>query len=148
MGINRRCILKSDDVISFNEPVNRIFQFDNSHQESHGLPDDIFGRYHVGRQLGSGAQGMVRLVIDRKTCESYAMKHVTKNGSVNTLGYVNDERIHREVDIMRNLNHPNVIRCHEVIMKPNAVYMVCEAQVKQTFRKKNSKFRFFRFADS
>lgn len=111
-------------MVSFNEPVNRIFQFDHSHQESHGLPNDVFDRYHVGRQLGSGAQGMVRLVIDRRTCESFAMKQVIKNGSVNTLGYVNDERIHREVDIMRNLDHPNIIRCKDVIMKPNAVYMV------------------------
>lgn len=123
--MNRRRILKSGDVVSLNEPVNRIFHFDNSYQESYGLPDDVFDRYHIGRQLGSGAQGMVHLVIDRRTCQTFAMKQVMKNGSINTLGYVNDERIHREVDIMRNLNHPNIIRCHDVIMKPNAVYMVC-----------------------
>lgn len=122
--MNRRRILKSDDVISFNETVNRIFSFDNSHQESHGLPDDVFARYHIGKQLGSGAQGMVRLVIDRRSCECFAMKQVLKSGSSNTLGGANDEKIHREVEIMRNLNHPNIIRCKEVIMKPNAVYMV------------------------
>lgn len=88
------------------------------------MPEDVFDRYHVGRQLGSGAQGTVRLVIDRRTCESFAMKHMIKNGSTNTLGCINDERIQREVDIMRNINHPNIITCKEVIMKPNAVYMV------------------------
>lgn len=124
VGMRRRRILKSDDVISFNEPANRIFQFDNTHQESHGLPDDIFARYHVGNQLGSGAQGMVRLVTDRRTCESFAMKQVNKSNSSNTLGCVDDDKIHREVEIMRNLNHPNIIRCKEVIMKPNAVFMV------------------------
>ncbi|XP_037052409.1 ovarian-specific serine/threonine-protein kinase Lok [Bradysia coprophila] len=126
IGMHRRRILKSDDVIAFNEPSNRIFHFDNSYQESHGLPEDVFSRYHVGKQLGSGAQGMVRLVMDRRTCECFAMKQVNKSGSTNTLGSVNDEKIHREVEIMRKLNHPNIIRCKEVIMKPNAVYMILE----------------------
>lgn len=111
-------------MVSFNEPANKFFHFVNSYHESYGVPDDIFDLYHIGRQLGSGAQGMVRLVIDRRTCETYAMKQVQKNGSANTLGYLNDERINREVDIMRSIEHPNIIRCHEVIMKPDSVYMV------------------------
>ncbi|KAJ6649758.1 Ovarian-specific serine/threonine-protein kinase Lok [Pseudolycoriella hygida] len=123
IGIYEKRILKSDDVVSFNEPGNKIFHFDNSYQESYGVPEDIFQLYHIGRQLGSGAQGLVRLVIERKTCQTFAMKSVQKNGSANTLGSVNDERIHREVDIMRSLNHRNIIRCYDIIMKPNAVYM-------------------------
>lgn len=122
--MNQRRIIKSDDVISFNEPNNRIFSFDNSYQESYGLPNEVFDLYHVGKVLGSGAQGTVRLVIDRITCETFAMKQVQKNGSANTLGHLNNERIHREVEIMTSLNHANIIRCHKVIMTPQTVYMV------------------------
>lgn len=141
--MNQRRILKSDDVISFNEPVNKIFSFDNSYQESYGLPDEIFNRYYVGRLLGSGAQGMVRLIIDRITCETFAMKQVQKNGSGNTLGHLNNERIHREVQIMRTLNHPNIIRCHDVIMLPQAVYMVCI----EKFKRFEAKFIYLFLAD-
>lgn len=114
-------------MVSFNEPFNRFFQFVNFYQESYGLPDDIFERYHIGRQLGSGAQGTVRLIVDRKTCEKFAMKHVNNNGfaaSSNKIEPITDARIMREVCIMTTLSHPNIIRCKDVIIKPNSVYMV------------------------
>ena len=111
-------------MISFIEPVNKIFGFTNSYQESYGIPTVIFNRFHIGKELGCGAQGIVRLIIDRRTCRKFAMKQVTKYGSAGSLGSFSDEQINREVTIMKKLNHPNLIRCYEVIMTPNAVLMV------------------------
>lgn len=116
--------MKSNDIISFNDPTTRIFCFENCYQETYGLPDEVFNRYYIGRELGSGAQGMVRLVINRTSCDSFAMKQVSKHGSSTTLGNLNDERINREITIMTNLNHTNIMRCHDVIITQKAVYMV------------------------
>lgn len=124
IGRNQKRILKSNDEISFNDPINKIFDFDNTYNESYGLPADIFNRYHIGEQLGTGAQGTVRLVYDRRTCETFAMKEVKWNHSINTMEHTKNERICREMDFMRLLKHPNIIRCDDVIVKEHAVYMV------------------------
>lgn len=68
----------------------------------------INSTYYISRKLGHGACGVVRLVYDKLTCLEFAMKHVKKNGLVETtrVKSLNEaERVMNEVHIMKSLDH-------------------------------------------
>ncbi|XP_017081497.1 LOW QUALITY PROTEIN: ovarian-specific serine/threonine-protein kinase Lok [Drosophila eugracilis] len=131
IGTNKMRILKNDDVISLSHPTYKAFVFkDLSPNESIGLPDEINKTYYVNRKLGSGAYGLVRLVYDTRTCQQFAMKIVKKNmlsGSARpSTNFSDPDRVLNEAKIMKNLSHPCVVRMHDIVDKPDSVYMVLE----------------------
>ncbi|KAH8352800.1 ovarian-specific serine/threonine-protein kinase Lok isoform X1 [Drosophila takahashii] len=131
IGTNRKRILKNDDVISLSHPTYKAFVFkDLSPNESIGLPEEINKNYYVNRKLGSGAYGLVRLVYDTRTCQQFAMKIVKKNmlsGSARpSTNFSDPDRVLNEAKIMKNLSHPCVVRMHDIVDKPDSVYMVLE----------------------
>lgn len=103
---------------------------DLSPNEAIGLPSEITETYYINRKLGSGAYGLVRLVYERRTCEQFAMKIVKKNMlevSAHPNNHLNDPvRVLNEAKIMKNLSHPCVVRMHDIVDKPDSVYMVLE----------------------
>ncbi|XP_037960574.1 ovarian-specific serine/threonine-protein kinase Lok [Teleopsis dalmanni] len=128
IGINKKRILVNDDTISISHPNYKAFVFkDLGSNEAQGLPKDITASYYVSRKLGSGACGLVQLVYDKKTCEQYAMKIVKKNLLSENQNQLNDpNRVLNEVKIVKDLAHPCVIKMHDIIDKPDSVYMVLE----------------------
>ncbi|XP_052851672.1 ovarian-specific serine/threonine-protein kinase Lok isoform X2 [Drosophila gunungcola] len=131
IGTNKMRILKNDDVISLSHPTYKAFVFkDLSPNESIGLPEEINKTYYVNKKLGSGAYGLVRLVYDTRTCQQYAMKIVKKNmlsGSARpSTNFSDPDRVLNEAKIMKNLSHPCVVRMHDIVDKPDSVYMVLE----------------------
>jgi len=103
---------------------------DLSPNEAIGLPEEINKTYYVNRKLGSGAYGLVRLVYDTRTCQQFAMKIVKKNmlsGSARpSTNFSDPDRVLNEAKIMKNLTHPCVVRMHDIVDKPDSVYMVLE----------------------
>jgi len=102
---------------------------DLSPNESIGLPEEINKTYYVNRKLGSGAYGLVRLVYDTRTCQQFAMKIVKKNmlsGARPSTNFSDPDRVLNEAKIMKNLSHPCVVRMHDIVDKPDSVYMVLE----------------------
>ncbi|XP_032595136.1 ovarian-specific serine/threonine-protein kinase Lok isoform X1 [Drosophila grimshawi] len=131
IGTNKTRILQNDDIIALSHPTYKAFVFkDLSPNEAIGLPAEITATYYINRKLGSGAYGLVRLVYERRTCEQFAMKIVKKNMlevSAHPNNNLNDpERVLNEAKIMKNLSHPCVVRMHDIVDKPDSVYMVLE----------------------
>mmetsp|Transcript_75881 Transcript_75881/g.180306 ORF Transcript_75881/g.180306 Transcript_75881/m.180306 type:complete len:769 (+) Transcript_75881:82-2388(+) len=75
----------------------------------------LLEEYSVGQTLGEGAFGVVYACTNRKTGEQVAVKMVDK---VETPVAA----IKREAEMMRNLSHPNIVRCHQVFYER---YFVC-----------------------
>ena len=63
-------------------------------------------RYEVKRKIGQGSFGDVHLVIHRQTQKLYAIKEIQT--SFSNRKEQND--ITREVEILSNLAHPNIVR--------------------------------------
>lgn len=117
----------NNDWIALSHPDFKAFQYkDLSPNEAHGLPDEISQNYYVGRKLGAGACGIVRLVYDRYTCEPYAMKQIQKNVLAPSTATTDFRRIMNEVLIMRELQHPCVIKMHNIINTPTSVFILLE----------------------
>ncbi|KAI7864862.1 hypothetical protein BDF14DRAFT_1987116 [Spinellus fusiger] len=73
----------------------------------------IIGDYYVGKTLGKGASGRVKLGIHRQTGEQVAIKiiskaHLAANPAI-------EKAVRREIAIMKLIRHPNVMSLVDVI---------------------------------
>lgn len=83
---------------------------------------DIELRYRIEPQiLGSGHQGSVRGCIDRQTGRRYAVKSIRKSDP-----HVQAEGLAREVALLREIRHRNVIQLVDVYEDAEYVHLVTE----------------------
>lgn len=123
--MKNRQILLNNDVISLSHPQYKAFVYkDLSPNEAHGLPKNICAQYHIGRKLGSGACGVVRLVYHHKTCKAFAMKHIKKNQLMTN--QTEPKRIINEAIIMKSLQHPCVVRMHDIVDNTDSLFIMLE----------------------
>lgn len=85
----------------------------------------IFGKYELGKLLGCGAFAKVYHAREINTGKSVAIKVINKNNISNKDG-LPDKKIEREVCIMRQLQHPYIVRLHEVLATKTKIYFVME----------------------
>ena len=75
------------------------------------------------RELGKGAFGLVILAIDKETNIEYALKKVERNLIIK---YKMQDYLRREVKIMYECDHPNIIRLFSHFEDQTDVYLVTE----------------------
>ncbi|XP_020580996.1 serine/threonine-protein kinase PEPKR2 [Phalaenopsis equestris] len=74
--------------------------------------------YILGREIGQGRFGSVRLCRSKASGEQFACKTLRKNG---------EETVHREVEIMQHISgHPNVVTLKAVFDDSECVHLVME----------------------
>ncbi|XP_026194590.1 calcium-dependent protein kinase 2 [Cyclospora cayetanensis] len=76
--------------------------------------------YVMDRTIGRGTWGEVKLVIDKQTKARRAAKKIPKC-------YIEDvDRFRQEIDIMKSLDHPNIVRLFETFEDLTDFYLVME----------------------
>ena len=70
----------------------------------------IFEKYCIEKTIGSGAFAKVKLAKHIRTHESVAIK-IFKKSKLQPDDFV---RIHKEIELTKKLNHPNIIKVYEV----------------------------------
>ena len=76
--------------------------------------------YEVVKQLGKGGYGKVYEVKNKKTGEIRACKHLSK------LNIKNLEKFRREIEILKKMDHPNIIKLFEVFESDRSIYLIME----------------------
>lgn len=85
---------------------------------------DAISDYKIGKTLGQGAYGKVKLATDTNTGHSVAVKVIDRNKLINRpLG---SKQLAQEINTMKILRHSNVVRLYEVIHTPAKIFMVME----------------------
>ena len=79
----------------------------------------ISKEYTMGKTLGSGAFGTVRLAIHKATKQTRAVKVLKKSEQ-------DMELLLREVEILSKLSHPNIMQIYEVFQDKTSFYIVSE----------------------
>ena len=79
--------------------------------------------YKVGPQVGSGSFGSVRKCLHIKTGQMRAVKIIEK-----VAGEVDKEKetLKKELEILRNLDHPNIVKLYEYYEDSRRYYIVTE----------------------
>ena len=86
-----------------------------------GKSEGLFlDNYDVIKQLGKGGYGKVYEVKNKKSNEIRACKHLSK------LNIKNLEKFEREINILINSDHPNIIKIYEIYESKKSLYLVME----------------------
>lgn len=80
-------------------------------------------RYEVGEKLGEGAVSVVHRGLDRELGRPVALKFLREN--LVSLDKVR-ERFHREAQSLARMDHPNVVKVHDVGQSPEKLFLVME----------------------
>ncbi|XP_022972049.1 CBL-interacting serine/threonine-protein kinase 1-like isoform X1 [Cucurbita maxima] len=81
------------------------------------------GKYELGKTLGEGNFGKVKLAVDLRSGRRYAVKILDKTKILH-LNF--SDQIKREISTLKLLRHPNVVRLYEVLASKTKIYMVME----------------------
>ncbi|KAH7100121.1 Pkinase-domain-containing protein [Auriculariales sp. MPI-PUGE-AT-0066] len=92
------------------------------------IPSDAFspaqlGQYHVVGDIAEGTFGKVKMARHVVTGHTVAMKYISKR--LINLQQIKT-RVYREVDYMRTLRHPHIIKLYEVINTASDIILVLE----------------------
>ncbi|KYQ91210.1 putative protein serine/threonine kinase [Tieghemostelium lacteum] len=77
--------------------------------------------YKITKQIGSGVYGEVLRGVNLKTLEIVAIKRMKKK-----FNNWNDCLQLREIKVLRELNHPNIVKLKDVILEGNDLFLVFE----------------------
>ncbi|KYN17642.1 Serine/threonine-protein kinase Chk2 [Trachymyrmex cornetzi] len=109
VGHGRRVIIGNNSEIALAKSSFSFYIFvsANAHETAYELPLGLKQRYVIGRRLGTGACGEVRLLFKKDGSETFAIKIIQKNyfsaGTGNILN--NPANVRNEVEILRKLKH-------------------------------------------
>lgn len=83
-----------------------------------------FGNYILGQTLGEGEFGKVKMGWKKDSSVEVAIKLIrreTLGGNQNRL-----QKIYREIHILRGLEHPNIVRLHEMVETERHIGIILE----------------------
>lgn len=83
---------------------------------------DLRDRYTVKSVIGRGAYGEVKLVNDKITGNARAMKVIPKEG----YGKISNPTISTEIQMLKSLDHPNIIKIYEFYQDDDNFYLITE----------------------
>uniref|UniRef100_A0A8C6RUZ7 non-specific serine/threonine protein kinase n=1 Tax=Nannospalax galili TaxID=1026970 RepID=A0A8C6RUZ7_NANGA len=88
--------------------------------------EDVEEHYEMGEELGSGQFAIVRKCRQKTTGREYAAKFIKKRRLSSSRRGVSREEIEREVSILREIRHPNIITLHDVFENKTDVVLILE----------------------
>ncbi|CAN8062729.1 unnamed protein product [Agarophyton chilense] len=77
--------------------------------------------YSFGNTLGSGAYGDVVLAYDVRTNERRAVKIIPRGKNMK-----NQEHLEREMQVMKSISHPNIVKTYQIFDLKEKIYIVME----------------------
>ena len=84
---------------------------------------DFLSDYNIKGIIGKGTFSIVKLGEHKKTKEKVAIKIMQKNKILSKDDLI---RIEREIEILKRLNHPNVIKIHKIYDDEKKFYIIME----------------------
>ncbi|XP_026231109.1 death-associated protein kinase 3 [Anabas testudineus] len=88
--------------------------------------EDVELYYEMGEELGSGQFAIVRKCKEKSTGVEYAAKFIKKRRLSSSRRGVSREEIEREVNILREIQHSNIITLHDIFENKTDVILILE----------------------
>ncbi|XP_023699838.1 death-associated protein kinase 3 [Paramormyrops kingsleyae] len=88
--------------------------------------EDVELHYEMGEELGSGQFAIVRKCREKSTGRDYAAKFIKKRRLSSSRRGVSCEEIEREVNILREIQHANIITLHDIFENKTDVILILE----------------------
>ncbi len=85
---------------------------------------EIAGRYELGEKIGAGGMGTVYVGHDHQTGQTVAIKQLKPEVVEGDPAQL--QRFVREGELLRQLNHPNIVKMLDYVEQKNAYYLIME----------------------
>lgn len=82
--------------------------------------------YIIGKQIGQGVSGQVCYCVNRMTNHPCAVKIIDTRNYVLAGPGVSIDDVKEEAEIMKQFDHPNIIKVLDTFQSPQAIYIVME----------------------
>ena len=105
------------------ENINNINNSIEKNDNNNNAKKDKLSKYEIGEVLGKGAYALVKLAKNKITKEKYAIKIYEKE-KLNS----NSKKscVYKEIQILKKLNHKNIVKLIEVISTEKQILIVQE----------------------
>ena len=111
-----------NENMPFKKRLSNVINF-NSDIFIQKLENDPFYEYSKEKLLGKGSYGEVYLVKNNITGTIRAMKVIDKNNEEEEL---TDEEILNEINILKKIDHPNIVKIFEFYSNKSKYYLILE----------------------
>ena len=103
--------------------MSEIQEKDLEYPKLKSVKKQIIGNYRIEKTIGEGTFGKVKLGIHIPTEEQVAIKILEKDKIQDREDL---ERISREINFLKKLNHPNIIKIYDIIENSRNFYIIME----------------------
>ena len=100
---------------------------------------DPFEDYEIISKLGEGTYGKVFKVKNKNNNSIRAMKQIGKDW----ISDLNDNEVMKEIEILKNLNHPYIIKLYEYYVTDDSIFLISELCNEGDLHGKIQKLGFF-----
>lgn len=115
------------DVIRFVVLFSDLYNPSNSEKNSVIKDEGIYKDFIIKNEtIGQGAFATVKKVIERSTGDSYAVKIINRRRAIHAGGKGAMDGVNRELDILRKLDHPNIVKLKSFYEDIENYYLVME----------------------
>lgn len=95
----------------------------NEYQNNENYKKRLIGDYLLGKTIGEGTFGKVKMGTHTLTKETVAIKILEKDRIIDVTDV---ERVSREIHILKLIRHPYIIQLYEIIETPKQIFLVME----------------------
>ncbi|KAJ3309683.1 Checkpoint kinase 2 [Blyttiomyces sp. JEL0837] len=131
LGKNQKTLLVHGTEISLGKVISSqsdsyyIFQAGNNLKSAVATPSSqVEKRYDLLNEIGRGNFSIVRLAVDKQTGRKCAVKVIDKRRHLLNSKVIT--AFQREIDILKSLEHPNVVAFLDCIEENGTIYLVQE----------------------
>lgn len=110
-------------VVLFSDKYNPSNSANNSVSKDEGIYKDFIIKNDT---IGQGAFATVKKAIERSTGDSYAVKIINRRRAIHAGGKGAMDGVNRELQILRQLDHPNIVRLKSFYEDVENYYLVME----------------------
>ncbi|KAM4051150.1 serine/threonine-protein kinase Chk2 isoform 1-T2 [Anomaloglossus baeobatrachus] len=120
--------LTNNAEIAISLPTNKVFVFTDLLADDQSVhPAEFRDKYIMSKTLGSGACGEVKLAFEKTTCKKVAVKIISKIKFSLSSSHLNQSSsVDTEIEILKKINHPCLIKIEDVIDSDDHFYIVLE----------------------
>ena len=114
---------KETDELEEDEEILSIPQEDLNDMNDKEDKNKSICDFIIKQVVGEGTFATVRLAINKQTKEQVAIKIMDKSKLVQKADKI---RLEREIKVLKNLRHPNIVHLYSVVEKEDKIYLITE----------------------
>ncbi|CAH2295275.1 serine threonine- kinase Chk2 [Pelobates cultripes] len=129
IGRDKKLPLTNNAEIALSLPSNKVFVFSDLLVDDQTVyPKEFGNKFIMSKTIGSGACGEVKLAFEKSTCKKVAVKIINKRKFMlsNSGDYERPIAFDTEIEILKKLNHPCIIRIENFFDSEDFYYIVLE----------------------